>query len=517
MPLSKRFSFFHGQNLLVFSLCIIIAFAIILPVIKGGNRSVFYSIDPDSMYSASILLYIKKGFIIYDGHPGTPAIVFLAFTLTPLRLLAKFVASTPFIDWVFNNYSSVFMYLRIWQSILLFGSLLIIALSMSKLVNKILPIFTVFVMLLLFNPFYYLGSTISAESFSFFMVSIWLFILVYQIFNDDLVSLFFLTLFAGLAFAARATNLFLLPATLVAVLYYKSTIKTKLILLLFSLVNIIAGFVIGVSPIKQGPISVLKSVWGYSSTTGVEGGGQHIFFSLPVYISSAMSYFTSNTFATISFLLFSATSLIAFFLIKEKIFKEIALISLIFSAGALIFAKYPLAHYETANYLVIVFFGSALLYKLCYKFNLILIILSIFLIVPVFRGYYADISKQQENTVYLESFVRNNPANVATLWEWAKTEDFVYLWTRNYSGGIFDDRLSVLNPKIYQLVYLKDVRISINEDENISDVCWDEMYIQKSSLETFLNINPVMNLSVKEIPGEDMYFVKSNHCSVAKP
>jgi hypothetical protein len=116
-------------SVVIVILALLVAILTTSPVIKGGLDRVFYSIDPDVVYTANALLYIKSGFVSYFDHPGTPAIVLISYFLIPFRAYAKFVQHTPFVSWIFGNYALTFFYLRMMQSVLLFIYLLVIFFS----------------------------------------------------------------------------------------------------------------------------------------------------------------------------------------------------------------------------------------------------------------------------------------------------------------------------------------------------------------------------------------------------
>lgn len=502
-------------------LFLLVAFLIALltfsPVIRGGERGVFFSIDPDVVYVANALLYIKKGVIYMYVHPGTPAIRLIAQTLLPLRIYAKFVARTPFVDWVFINYSLVLYYLRMIMSLLLFISLYISFNAIFFITKKTISAFLLALGLLSYGAFYYLGVSISPDPFSFFTVSVWLSILTLYLSKENDLYLSFLFLVAGVSLAARATNIFLIPATGLLVLLENSFQISKRVTRLLKLSSCTAvGFIIGLWPLSRTVISDLTQTFIYGSSTGVHGSGSQTLYKLSDYITSAKSFLDRDFVATLIFLLIALLAFVSLFSTKTK-FRKISAIILIFVIGAFAFAKFSLPHYQITNYYVVVFLGILLLSKYYKAIYLIAVPVLLITILPLTKNYLQTVSLAEDNSAYLENFIKDHPSRSATVWEWSRTKEFSYLWTRNYSSGIFDEQLSRLRPGLFQLILDQDkIRINNSLDKEIFDVCWDKMYIQQPSLETFLKLHPEFGNSVQKVPNGNMFLIESNHCQTTE-
>lgn len=500
-------------ELFVVLLAFLIALLTVSPVLKGGADKVFFSIDPDVVYTANALLYIKSGYISYFDHPGTPAIVSLSIFLAPFRLYAKFIEHTSFTTWVFNHYVLTVFYLRISQSVLLFISLLILAGTVKLLTKKTMPIILLFLALLSFGSFYSLGLTISADTFAFFITSIWLLVLSVYITRRNTGFLILLSLIAGLAFAARATTFFLLPASLSIVFMQSGGFVKKVLSSTVSAAAAGMGFVVGVSPVRAGFLPVLLLVFSFASSTGVHLSGGTTLFNYQTFINSANTLLHGSLLVT-GIIIISLTLAVTYLLRRKKTYREVACLILIFFLGIIIFAKFPLFHYQIPNYLVIVFSGSVLMSALSRKMIYITIIALLFLAVPVSRKYLSDFTLEVNQAGYLEKFVKNNPPRYASVWEWAHSKEFAYLWNRDYTNGIFDEELSLLPQKIYQL-RPNPVKIDISYETrtDLFNVCWDQMYVQEPSLEGLLNQYPILSRSVQKIPGSNLYLIRSDHCS----
>lgn len=499
-------------KILIVVLAFLISFLTIAPILKGGLDKVFYTIDPDVVYAANAFLYIKNGYVSYFDHPGTPAIILISFFLAPIRIYAKYIQHTPFINWVFNHYALTFLYLRIWQSVLLFASLTIVSISMWLMTKKPLPVILLFLALLSFGPFYYLGSVISADTFAFFITSIWLLILSFYLNRRNDIFLFALSFIVGFSFAGRATNFFLMPATLVIIFLEKSKILQKVLKTLLAIVTISAGFVIGISPTRTHISTVLNTIFGFAGTTGAHMSGEKTFFNAQAFINSAGTFFYRDTLAT-AIVIISAIFALIYLFKKEYLHEKIAVITLIFSLGAIIFAKFPLSHYQIANYLIIAFCGSILFSRLSKITVYLTIIVLLLSMIPITKGYLEGVTQSLNRSGYLEQFVTDNPPKYASVWEGERVKEFAYLWNRNYADGMFDDELGNLPQKIYELKSnLTEIGVSKYTDVDLFSVCWDELYVQKTSLESLLKLYPELGKSVQQISDTGVLLVRSDHC-----
>lgn len=250
----------------------------------------------------------------------------------------------------------------------------------------------------------------------------------------------------------------------------------------------------------------------FASATGVHGSGQKLLFSLVPYLDSAATLLRTNIVAVVIFLLCSVLGIYAL-LHEEGRFKKLALIMLTFSLGGIIFAKFPFARYQITNYLVVTFGGSILFSRLFSKFVYILIFVLLILSLPVANKYLESITQMQNKTIYLENFIKDNPSQYATAWEWAPTKEFAYLWGLDFADGIFNDEVSSLPIKLFEFKR-ESVKIEVLPYvyKDIYDVCWDKLYIQKAPLEPLLKLYPQLSMSVQEIPKAGIFLINSNHC-----
>jgi len=146
--------------------------------------------------------------------------------------------------------------------------------------------------------------------------------------------------------------------------------------------------------------------------------------------------------------------------------------------------------------------------------KLILMIVLIFFAVKNYNVYYSDVMTAARKEYLLEKFIEDNPPREATVWLWGRSEDFARLWSVNWTrGAIFRKELANAKPKLLELhPNLEDIWVD-NRERKLFDYCWDQLYIQKSSLDAFRSKYTNRNLSYQKLDGtDDMYLVTSGHC-----
>lgn len=396
-------------------------------VIYGINKTFFYGIDPDVVYTTNALLYTKAKIITYMDHPGTPSIVLLSLYFTPLRLIAKYILHQNFIDWSFYNYAFLTYYLRIFQLITVGVALYIFLSSIRKFTKSIM--LTIIAFCLLFS----IGGVTSAlliipENLSCFLTAVWLSVLVIFLRKRGYFQNVILAGIAGLAFANKFTSLFLVIISIFLAFYIKKSNVWQRVLMLGSNIFIAVGtFILGVQPIWGGLKNVGK--WGLSLFyhAGVHGTGTSSIFDWNTYLNSFFLLIRYNVVAFV-FIVLTVISGI-YLLIKRKIKASDPVILVLFTSftGVLIFAKYSLMHYQFVNIFLLIFCAIYFLLNIDLRLKLICLIaaLSIFLTTSV--GYLKYVSARSVGST--ES-VRN----------------VLQTWTPHWAADIFRDQLKESKP-----------------------------------------------------------------------
>lgn len=445
----KRFS-----AVVLFLLSLGVGLFAIYPVVKGGLGGVFYTIDPDVVYVANAIQFANIGQIQYIDHPGTPAIVFISALLLPIRLYLKFVNHESLTMWTFLNYEKVFFYIRIIYAFLLATSVFIFSYSIYNKTKSFLSSVIGLLLVLLLTATLYAGSSISAETISIFLISLWL--LIYT--QSGKLSSFL----AGFAVANKLTNL---PLSVAAFLY-KPSFK--------SLALLFIGFGIGIWPIRN-----KMGVWFTTNKNmlmhnGIHGQGSQGLLDLHVYWASFNQIVGSEIVLKILILAFVIIGLL---IVSKKISfnKSQIIIAITSICGIFVFAKYPLGHYQITNVFLGVFSVVVFLSQVKTYFKVFAIILLTFGVYAVASNYFIQMSGQILGTQVLEVSASDTSPNDRVVWEWARSRSFSLLWSKSWAMGLFSKEIQQANPS---LISFYDLDLN-----NLDNYCWTKMYVQQSSLQ----------------------------------
>jgi hypothetical protein len=489
----------------------------IYPIIVYRTSGIFYTIDPDIHYLSNVILYIKNHQLQFIGHPGTPTIIFLSFALAPLRAYAKFFSNEGFVDWVFNNYSLVVLYTRLIQSLIFGLSLFIYLSTVYKISKRLILVFLVWIILLTFTPFLFMGSSISPETLSFLFTSVFVLIFYYYIKSGFLYYLPFLSFLAGLAVANKFTNFFLLLIPVLIILFARKVKWLQKIYNLFLLaICSIAGFVYGTFPIRSRYPQLYKWAYDLVFSTGIHAGGEKVLFDINAYLVS-IEMLINREKILYGIITLSLLGIIFYGLRNKKnISLDVLVLYLVGLLGVIIFSKYNLSHYQLANYLVIIVFVGYLLKRTKAVFIVGVIILLIPSVLKNVNFYRNTLFKGIENSYKLRIFEESNKSNQGIVWEWAKSEDFALIWSSDWASGIFNEQLKKKDPILYGL---NGDMVSVRQGGQtfeLFDVCWDKLYIQEVTLPAFLEVNDERLLKISKISNTKIYLVQSDHCSATK-
>lgn len=471
----------------------------VLPVLTGGLKGVFYSIDPEVMYVGNALSYIKVHQIQYFDHPGTPSILTLANLLWPWRIYTKLIAQTPFVLWSLKHYDLIFFYLRLWQGVIFGLAVWIFLKAVNLVTGSRLVVILAWVGLLIFSPTLRLGSGITPETISFLIASVWLIFLAKFLKRPEVGLVPVLGLISGLAVANKFTNLFLVLASITLALTLRSlSWRQRLANSLIALAMAVAGFVTGTWPIRDKYQLLFGWVVKLMTSTGIHAGGEKALFDWPSYWQSVLAVHHQEPWLTFA---------IGLIVLMSVVFGRLRILIGIFVMGVLVFAKYPLTYYQLANYVVLVFLLSVLFSRVNKFFIGVLILILLFPVRSSMSSYLKTTSSAISKTSVLETYVGTYPPMKATLWEWGRAKDPAVLLTtsRDWHGNIFVAEREALKRPVYEL-YPVPV-------DKVFDLCWDQLYIQKVSVKTFFEKHPGKTLDYNLIPGsDDMILIKSDHC-----
>lgn len=476
-------------NIAIFVLSLLVWGISIYPLLLSGIKGAFFSIDPDIVYLANALSYVRQKVMWYHDHPGIPSIYVIAQSLMPLRIYSKFIQNQDFIDFVFNNYFAVVYYLRMFQSLIFVLGLNIFLHAVYRSTKKFTMVILATLLLINYASFLNIPWSISAESLNFLLISLWILIFSIYIQSENKLALSFMYILTGLLLANRATNFVYFSSVLIILIMRRKEIIKNLTFL-------IGGFLAGIFPLIDRVDVVIKRMLFFAGASGVHGGSPGKIIDLNLYLDSLRIFWDRD----LVFSVLVITSSLLVLAMKSKISRLFFYICISLILTILIFAKFPLQHYQMPNLLFLVFCFVVLVKELKgLKIALLVFVLSYYSIQSIVN-YNNLATKEIRKTVALENFIVNNPHSKGELWEWARSKNFSYLWTNSYGNNIFDVNLKKANIRIY------------SGDANLFEVCWDHLYLQNvtyTSSELFLN----KSLNVTHVPEvDDIVLIESKHC-----
>lgn len=485
------------------------------PLIYNSFVGMFFSLDPDVMYVANSFLFLKTGNVYYFDQPGTPAVMMMSGALFLLSLYVKFFPNIPFILYSIDHFDLIFMFLRLVQSLVLFAALIISFNSLVKLTKTWISVLILSSLLLLLPPFYYLGVSISAEALSFLFVTLWLSAVVGILTGGKKRGIYLIFFWAGLSVAVRATNFFLLPASLVFLpVSWKNKLTDNIKEVFVSCAVSVSGFALGIWPVLPKINLLLSNIFSFASATEIHGAGKRALFDFSAYFYSVRQLLHSNFEAVVAVSIMSALFLTGI-LRKDRIVKKISFLGFIFILGIMTFAKFPLAHYQTFNYYVVAFLSVFLIIKMFQRYAFIIpAVLLIFYVPSIFKSYLASTTSLIRESAYVDKYVGINAASSINLWQWSRSKEFAIVWTRDYAPIVFDKSIGKMRYPIYELVGNYKVRVSNVEEKNLFDACWDNLFIQEGLLEDLILKYPGMGrYKADKLEGAPLYAIQTNFCS----
>jgi hypothetical protein len=339
--------------------------------------------------------------------------------------------------------------------------------------------------------------------------------IVYILNHNSKRGIFSLFLMAGLSFASRATTFFLIPSSFIFLPILK---KNKIIENFGSLLRCVAliifGFFIGIFPVLSKLKYLLLDIFSFASSTEIHGGGKHVIFDFNSYFLSARQLLSSNPESATIILIATILFFLGIFT-KDKIIKKISYIGLIFCFGILVFAKFPLTYYQTFNYYVIVFLVTILIIKIFKKLSFIVpMLLLIFFIPATIRNYFTTIGFSISQSETINKYASINAKQSINVWDWSRSRGFALVWVRDYAPSVFDTDMAQLEHPVYELMGNYKVKINESEETGLFDTCWDNLFIQESSVQGLIKEYPQLQKSkIIEIKGTPLYLLQSKYCT----
>lgn len=514
-----RSLFFIVRKNFFFLLLTLVSVMTLLPLLRYGPMAVFYHVDPDVIYVGNAISYVKSHLIFYKDHPGTPAIVMLAWSYWPLRLYAKLIEHQPFVSWCFDNLRFLLLYSRFFF-FLVFAFSLFIYLKAVWLFTKS-KLTTIFALLglFLFTPFFELGAKIYAEHNSFFYFSLWLFVFSGYVLRKKPFYLYLLSVFAGLGMATKLNNYVLLVASLGLAFFGTSrnlldgVKKTGIAGSLIACAFFASTW--SIKPLYKPMFTRFFSVMLHSGIEGAHGAGGTPFIDFTNYATNLRNLFISNN----TSLLVAAATIIAFLILflkkRVKVLGPVGILLFSTVASSLILLKYPNTYYQLPSYLIYLFLGCFLFAKINRYLKVLLLAILLVVLVPrVVNNLHYEM-KLARSAVELEDEIAKNSHTMITLWDYGPARDFAFIWIRAWARGTFLEELAAKRPDLleldadYKRVYSK----YYYDVHDVWQICWDKLYIREDRAKVFLAKYPGKKLVIKPVGDTGIWEIQSKHCN----
>lgn len=505
-----------SRTVWIFLVAFLTSFLFIFPIIRSGLSATFYTIDPDVSYVSNALSYIKYGQIHYIDHPGTPTILLFSLLLTPARAYLKFVIHTPFILWSLMNLDLIFYLTRLVQSLIMalaLGGFLLAVFRSNRSLS--VGVFS-WLSLLAYSTFPFLASSISPETLSFLIFSVWLNLFVSFTQTGSKFFLPLISIVSGIAIANKFSSLFLgLISICLPLIMLKVNFKFRFFSSFRQLAFIVVGFVGGTWTIRSSYPQLFKWVKLLANTSEIHGGGKLVLIDVSTYLNSVISFYYREPWFIVLILASLGILIFGRRISRQRVSYNLLILIGLTLLGVITFIKYPLSHYQLIHYYLLIFAVSEFFSFLPRVIKVLVITLIIPIAAKNIEYYYRYIITSVQKTMVLEEHISNHPAKFLALWEWGRSRDFATLWAVSpaYHGKTFLQESKLMNLPYFQLINQKSILLSDGTQVDIFSRCWDIIYTQETSANNLIFTYPNHKLVITPIPDSDnMVVIRSNHC-----
>lgn len=509
-----KYAFVAGLLSLLFAAIVVLPFKDHLP------SGMFYTIDPDVVYLSNIISLLKTGRVFYFDHPGVLAMALQSFLMLPLVMMVKLTSGAGFLKWTLENFEITTMYARFVSTIIASSGIFLLLTAIYIYTKNFFAVMFAFICLLTFTPIYYAGITISAESTSILLVGIWALFFVKYLRTKRKIFFNLLLAISALAVANRLTALALIPASMFLAVKGSYSMRKNFQELLRSSVVVFIFFVLGVLPVIGKMKELLNWVFLLANKTEVHGGGNTGFVSLKIYSIALTRIATDPAMHIILLLTVLLSALFSFITFHKKvrsqntdaIFRVFVVILLFIVA----FSKYPLIHYQTTNFLVLIILTSFLLSGLSKYLIVLITILFIGNVNAASLEYSSAILSLRSESISLDAYNEAHSSSTAEVWTWSRSKKFALIWARDYTG-IYNVDFDKVYPNLFSLDNLTSAK-NKSGTYNLFNLCWDQLYLQPGLIKPFLEKFPDNKLVFEKIPGvTNTILVERSDCLPTKP
>jgi len=454
----------------------------------------------------------------FGDHPGTPYIITLAASYTPLRFYAKYIAHQPFVNWSLENLTFLFIYSRFFAGLLFSLGIFIFLTSIKRYTNSNPLVLLTWLLLLTYSKFFRTAIRINPENFLPLIYATWFSLVLSLVKKNQPSKLILLNLVSGVALAVKFTNLALPIISALITLYFfvqsglKKHRQTFLNLLLIPL-----GFVISTWAVRGQYLRLLSWTTGLATHSGIHGSGAKTLLNLATHQASIQKLIAAEPTAIKLFLITPVIFLVSFFKFKKTEKVVFSILLLVTTLTSLVFSKYDHFYYQLPHLFILIsllILGISRFPNLKLLFLVPIVFLS--LSVPKKISGHLNLSQGLKRLAALEDQIKNNPPQHKALWEYGPTRDFAAIWGRSWSGEFYGQELDQVYPHLGEMIGFKYYRSNKPEKSPLFNVCWDQLYIQTATLPQLLENFPNQDLRIHRLVHPDLVLVTSNHCSKLK-
>ena len=489
-----------------------------------GPSSPFFTIDQEVVYVTNALSYVVRKQIPFYDHPGTPGILLLSASFTPLRLWAKYFIHTPFIDWSIKNFTFLMYYSRFFVLIVYCAGLAILLRAVHNFTASRLAVILTWLSLFSYSEFLRIGVRPTPENFLLFSTAVWLWLFLPLVNHPTLVRLVFLNLAAGFSLATKLNSLTLLLITWLVtgvVLVRRNLRFFRLVRLWLFLCGLsLIGFFVSTWTIRGHYRGLFNWSYGLASHLEAGGSGRVGWFDWGLIRASLTTIVRQEPYLVLFFILAPLAYIASFRRLSRfsrLVFGPAILILLTFF---FVYAKFPRPHYQWLHLIVLSVFTAVFLNRSVsvslarVRFKL-LPLFFILLLTPLMINRvntYAKWSVNLAAAAAFEDFISAHPPRYRTLWYIGNTRDFSLLWGRSWSGEFYGPQLDRYYPHLGEIVDFNTYRDNSARTYPIFSVCWDQLYLRRSELDGFLAAHPDKKLTVSAVTNTKYYLITSDHC-----
>jgi hypothetical protein len=489
----------------------------------SGLLGTFFEIDPDVVYVSEAISFLNLRGIHYSDHPGTPAILLLSLITSPIYFFTK-LKREPAIDWIFQNFDFVVHWARFFGILICSSGITLWTLAFYRITKNFGITLLFFSFIVIYPKRLNMELNLNNEIFGIFFSGIWFFAYSNYFRDTSIRGLFLLSILSGVVIAVKFTYFAIVGATLIIILLDVKRFTLgkrqsfKNIGICISM--IIFAFFASIIPVWYKLPSLYSWVIALATHDDMYGSGKEVFFSTKNFIT-LKQFLITHSIISISISVLTTLVLIAYLL--KKISKTSMLIVVATWIPFLIFSKFGQLRYEMINFFIIIAFSLIATNQLFANSNrwvksLTPILISLFILNYDQRLLFFTwdlIKKEITTTQSFQSFLIRESKNKGSLFGNGNSKEFAYLFSNDWSDGLFTKQLENIEPKIFIFAppYYKNLKKPNSDRVNVFEVCWENLYFNNRTVGEFKAYYKEAIFVETKIQNTDLVQLKSDHCN----